>query len=338
MKRILVTRTDRLGDVILATPVLKLLREAYPSAQISFLVQKSWMPVLQYGSEIELIEYDFKMSGEELSEILRSKNFDRAYVLRDEAKVSMAVKKAGIPYRVGPFSSLRSFFLFNRGRFQKRSQCRMHEAEYNLDLVSARTPARKSAELPEAWVKVSSADEAKAQRFLSDHKLESKNFTVIHPGSSGSARYVKVEKLKALAKALIERNEKVVISGGPQEQAILDAFHLAVPRTILLGANQDLGLGGMAAVYAQSKTVVAHGTGPLHLAAAVGARVLAIFPPLFVLSEKRWGPLTTKRAVWVPEVSCPEKFRCRGEKCRYYDCMDLFENNRAMQLLESIPT
>jgi hypothetical protein len=63
----------------------------------------------------------------------------------------------------------------------------------------------------------------------------------------------------------------------------------------------------------------------LHLAAAVGARVLAIFPPLYVLSEKRWGPLTNKRMTWLPAVNCPEKYKCRGPSCQFYDCMDRFE-------------
>ncbi len=65
--RILVTRTDRLGDVILATPVLKELRRLYPEAKLSFLVQKAWTPILQLGPDVELIEYDPSMSANELA-------------------------------------------------------------------------------------------------------------------------------------------------------------------------------------------------------------------------------------------------------------------------------
>jgi hypothetical protein len=334
--RILVTRTDRLGDVILSTPVLVKVRELYPEAKVFFLVQKSWMPVLQFGSEVELIEYNPLESLVDLSERLKTYQFDLAYVLRDESKVSRAVKRAGIPKRVGPYSSLRSFFLFNQGRLQRRSRCVMHEAEYNLDLVIPQTPSTSVEGLPQAWLSTSVESKLRAQEYLANSGLARKQFTVIHPGSSGSARYVKQGKLQALAQALIERGQKVVISGGPAETALLEEFQQAVPGVLLLGGSQGLGLDGMAEVYRLAKGVVAHGTGPLHLAAAVGTPVLAIFPPLFVLSEKRWGPLVRRRSVWVPQVSCPEKFRCAGEKCRYYDCMDLFEAAAAVITLEKL--
>ena len=335
--RILVTRTDRLGDVMLATPVLRELRQAYPFAQISFLVQKQWMPVLQYGEAISLIAYDPKESIENLAERLRKENFQRVIVLRDEKLVTRAVKKAKIPERVGPYSSLRSFFNFNRGKFQKRSACKMHEAEYNLDLLSRRRPARDASELPKAWVETNASAKIAAENFLKSEGLAEKSFFVIHPGSSGSARYVKQKELHALARALITRGDAVCISGGPEESALLDEFSAAVPEVKILGKEKAIGLDGMAEVYRKASAVIAHGTGPLHLAAAVGTPTLAIFSPIFVLSEKRWGPLTNARSVWTPPgVHCPAKFQCLGERCEYFDCMDRFTVGDALKRIDMI--
>ncbi len=334
--RILVTRTDRLGDVILATPVLRRLRESDPDARISFLVRKSWMPVLAFGEGIDLIPYDPEESVSSLSARLKAGSFDIAYVLKDEKTVSWAVKKAGIPVRSGPYSTFRSFLLFNEGRFQRRSQCLMHEAEYNLDLVSRVTPADAPAELPRAWVATSIHAEERAQAFLVRAGLAEKPFLVIHPGSSGSARYVRPEKLHGLAAGLLKRGFAVVVSGGPLETGLLQEFKKAVPDAILLGSAEGLELDGLAGVYRKARAVVAHGTGPLHLAAAVGTPVFAVFPPLFVLSEKRWGPLTENRSVWVPDVECPEKYRCRGPKCVHFDCMDRFEIETAVRRVEEL--
>jgi ADP-heptose:LPS heptosyltransferase len=323
--RILVTRTDRLGDVMLATPVLKALKKTHPFAQISFLVQKQWMPVLQYGSEITLIEYDPKESASILAERLRKENFQRVIVLRDEKTVTKAVRLAKIPERVGPYSSFRSFFSFNRGKFQKRSACKMHEAEYNLNLVTQVRPARTVEELPSAWVETGPQAKARAENFLRSEGLLGQKFFVIHPGSSGSARYVKQTELHALARALLAEGKFVCVSGGPDEATLLDEFSSAVPEIKILGKEKAIGLDGMAEVYRKAEAVIAHGTGPLHLAAAVGAPVLAIFSPIFVLSEKRWGPLTPKRSVWTPpDVNCPAKFQCLGSRCAYFDCMDRF--------------
>jgi ADP-heptose:LPS heptosyltransferase len=333
MKRILLTRTDRLGDVILATPALHFLAERFPEAEIDFLVRKEWIPVLNYGGLIRTVVFDPDESVSDLAGRLRARDYDAAFVLRDEALVTKAVRRAGIPLRVGPLSSLRSFFSFNRGRLQRRSKCVMHEAEYNLELVGGsndptRLPSARVATVPEA--------SRRAERFLADHALEPGRFLVIHPGSSGSARYVKPGSLHALAKGWIRGGGKVLLSGGPLEGALLREFREQVPGTTLLGPEQGLGLDGLAEVYRRARTVVAHGTGPLHLAAAVGTPVLAIFPPLYVLSERRWGPLVSPRKVWVPGVYCPEKFRCAGPKCPVYDCMDRFEVNEALRSLEKL--
>jgi ADP-heptose:LPS heptosyltransferase len=294
------------------------------------------MPILAFGESVHLIAYDPAITEEHLTSLLKNYQFDQAYVLKDEKTVSRAVKAAGIPLRFGPYSSLRSFFLFNEGRFQRRSRCLMHEAEYNLDLVTLREPAGDLAGLPKAWIQTAPGSRERALGFLQKTKLTGKAFIVIHPGSSGSARYVKIEKLHHLAQRLIQKGHSVMISGGPIETEILSDFKKKVPEVVLLSAGEGLELDGLAEVYRCARVVVAHGTGPLHLAAAVNVPVLAIFPPLFVLSETRWGPLCQKRSVWVPEVACPEKYRCRGARCQYFDCMDRFDVENAVQKIEGL--
>jgi len=334
--RILVTRTDRLGDVILATPVLAKLRQSNPDDEILFLCQAHWHPILQYGAPIQVIPYDPEVTEGRLTEIIRRLKVDVAYILKDEPKVSKAVKAAGVPVRVGPYSTLRSFFIFNEGKWQKRSRCRMHEAEYNLDLIAPVTPATSPNDLPRAWVATSDAAKLRAQQYLQKKKLASRGFLVIHPGSSGSSRYVSPDKIHYLGQRLMQRGHRVVVSGGPGETAILERFQQKAPGVIVLGPGDGLELDGMAEVYRQAKGVIAHGTGPLHLAAAVEAPTFGIFPPLFVLSEQRWGPLVSRRSVWVPEVACPEKYKCRGESCAEFDCMNLFDVEKAVQEIEKV--
>jgi ADP-heptose:LPS heptosyltransferase len=334
--RILVTRTDRLGDVILATPVLRKLRELNPNDEIFFLCQRHWHPILQYGAPIQLLPYDPGMEEAALCEVLRKQAFDVAYVLKDDPKVSRAVKKAGIPVRVGPYSTIRSFFIFNEGKWQRRSKCLMHEAEYNLDLIAPMQPASSPEDLPRAFVATTDAAKIRAQQFLLKKKLASRGFVVIHPGSSGSSRYVEIAKIHYLAQRLMQRGHRVLVSGGPGETAILEQFREKAKGVVLLGPADGLELDGMAEVYRHAKVVIAHGTGPLHLAAAVDAPAFAMFPPLFVLSEKRWGPLVSRRSVWVPAVECPETFRCRGERCPKFDCMNLFDVESAVLEVENV--
>ena len=213
----------------------------------------------------------------------------------------------------------------------------MHESEYNLDLVVPKIPAKEIDQLPRSWVQTSAEAKRLSLSFLKAQGLVEKSFVVIHPGSSGSARYVKQSTLHAVARRLLTKGMPVVVSGGPGEDAILDQFLCEVPGITILGKENAIGLDGMAEVYGRAKAVIAHGTGPLHLAAAVGTPTVAIFSPIFVLSEKRWGPLVTPRFVWTPPgVKCPAIYRCIGEKCEYYDCMDRFTVSDALNALERL--
>ncbi len=332
---ILVARTDRLGDMILATPVLRLLRQVYPKAKVIFLVNRAWMDLLDYGSEVEVMHFDPEESEDQLADQLRAKSLTMAFVLRDEKKVSRAVKKAGIPFRVGPFSSLRSFFLFNEGRLQSRSKCRTHEAIYNLELLKALPEIKiDRAVLPKAWIAPRRSSQQEVQDWIIKQRFDQKGFRVFHPGSSGSSRYLPIDLIEKLAQKMISSGVPLVVTGQEQDQKLLD-------RLVALGAYRfdpeaRFGLSGLAWLYEQARVVCAHGTGPLHLAAAMGAPCFAIFPPIFVLSERRWGPLSDRSYTWVPNVKCPAYYRCIGERCAEYDCMDRFEVKVALKKIEEI--
>jgi heptosyltransferase-3 len=331
--RILVTRTDRLGDVLLATPVLSRIVEFYPQAQVSFLVQKPWLSILPSeltGQAVELIEYDPKSPGNELTALLKSKNFDVAIVLRDEKKITKAVRRAKIPVRVGPYSSLRSFFAFNAGILQKRSQCKMHEAEYNLELltkigINRGLPARTASELPRSWIHLQENARQSVNNFLRAQDLTEKKYLCFHPGSSGSARYLSTAQMIEFTRVLLARGHAVVLTGSEAEAPLLEEIQAAASGARIFGGREPKPLSELAALYENAQGLIAHGTGPLHVAAATSTAVLAIFSPIFVLSEKRWGPLTPRRMTWLPPaVNCPAKFKCHGPKCRYYDCMSRF--------------
>jgi ADP-heptose:LPS heptosyltransferase len=334
--RILITRTDRLGDVLIATPVLKRVYESFPKAEIYFLVQKMWTPVLQYGEKIKILEFNPAESVDELAERLKALQFDIAVVIRDEKVVTLAVKKAGIPRRIGPYSTWRSFFSFNHGVWQKRSRSKMHEAEYNLQLLTKMGipfpgPASNADQLPRSWIETDPKQAVFIQEWLRHQGLHPKKYVCLHPGSSGSARYLSTETMTQIVRDLLLRGNSVVLTGTKAETSLLNEIaHGAAPdqgkgKLIIFGGDHPQDLGALAELYRQSSLVIAHGTGPLHLAAAVGTRVYAVFPPLHVLSETRWGPLVSARTVWVPNVDCPEKYKCRGVKCEYYDCMSTFK-------------
>jgi ADP-heptose:LPS heptosyltransferase len=140
--KILVVRPDRLGDVILSTPVFEVIKRHFPRSRLSVMVREQAAPLVRGISSVdEVMIFDpvgrhagFKGFRQLLRDI-RSRGFRIAVVLQSNPKVAFAVLLARIRYRVGPLSKPHTFLCFNRGLRQRRSQVEMHEADYNMQLL-----------------------------------------------------------------------------------------------------------------------------------------------------------------------------------------------------------
>ncbi len=139
-KKILIIRTDRLGDVILSTPVIENLKFAYPDAHIAFMCRPYTREVLEGNPYLdEVIVYD--KYGKQKSFFnsikfafnLRKEKFDCVIILHPTNRVHMISYFAAIPYRIG-WETKMSFFLTKKLPHRKH-EGKKHEVEYTLDLI-----------------------------------------------------------------------------------------------------------------------------------------------------------------------------------------------------------
>ncbi len=291
--RILLVRNDKLGDLILTTPALMRLREAYPQAHIAFLCKSYTAPVLKENSAVnEVIVSDAPdTSFWALIQKIREGKFDAAVHFYCEPRSVWLTALAGIPLRVGPFSKP-SALLLNRRVRQKRSEVKRHEAEYNLELVEI-LGARGTARPP---VIVLSEKEKETGRRLAAEVLGSSTDlrqkpVIIHPGSAGSAKNWPIESYLELAKKLAEAGHSVIITVGPGEGWISKkAEGLKNPKICVFRGDQ-YGLRELAGVIGEGRLMVSNSTGPLHVAVALNIPTCSLYPaePV-VTSAKRWGP------------------------------------------------
>ena len=141
MKKILVTRTDRIGDVVLSTPVFKSLKNSFPSVSISVLVRPYTKDIVTNNPNIdEVIIYDPEGEHKTISGLLKlakeieKRNFDTALILFLDFKVGLLTYLSKIPRRIGPGTKLAQIFLTDRIK-QHRSKVDKHETDYNLELA-----------------------------------------------------------------------------------------------------------------------------------------------------------------------------------------------------------
>jgi len=319
IRRILVVRTDRLGDVVLTLPVLPPLRKCFPDAHIAMLLKHYTGEIVEGNPYInECLWYD---NGSTLipfpamCRTLRERRFDVAIVVYPRPRLAALMACSGIPVRIGTGYRYYSL-LFNRRVYEHRSKAERHEVEYNLNLI--KVLGCKSAAVPEFLVAIEETTREKVQRLLDSIGIGTgKRLVVIHPGSGGSAREWPATSFGLLAAKIVEHGDtSVVVTGSRGEErkvaeVVVASDGLAIP---LVGV---LALKELAALLEVCSLFVSNSTGPIHIAAAVGAPVIGMYPQHTAMSARRWGPVSQRKKIFVPKkpADCRDCTRFTGEPC-----------------------
>lgn len=348
LNRILVIRPDRMGDVILSTPALDALRKNLPQSEIIVLVHKNVAALLRNHPSVDgVISYDPQACHQgilgllRLRQQIRSYAFDAALFLQSNWRPVLATVLAGVKLRIGAISQLHTRLFYQRGIRQKRSRAERNEADYNLELAAllweGAVPGRE--QFP-ARICIREEDrQATLQWLLRQGWKQGEPLTAIHPGMGGSALNWSFSRYFDLIQKLLSENQKnwIVLTGGQAESQLLANYQRALKevagheRVLIYSFREQQNLSGevsplkLAALFSWCSVVVAPSTGPLHLASAIGRRVVGLYSPIRVQSGTRWGPYVSdpkQVSLLSPQVECPEVFHCAGKSCEYYNCMD----------------
>lgn len=325
-QRFLVVRTDRLGDVLLTLPMLSRLRASRPGARISLLVRHYPGDLLVGHPAVdELLWYDSPDGAPlpfgDLLRRIRGSRFDAAIVVHPTPRLAWLVFRSRIPVRIGTGYRIYSP-LFNRRVYEHRRRGDRHELECNLGLLGPLGIPTDPPGLPvEFGLSVPEAVRAEAVAKLGDIGIRpGRTFAVVHPGSGGSARDWPPERFSSLAGALVERGVAVMVSGSAAEAPLVDRVVSACGGGVIRAAGV-FSLHELAAVLEICALFVGNSSGPLHLAVAMGAPVVGLYPQIPGIGPRRWGPYAERARVIVPDKpeNCNE---CHGRHSRSCACME----------------
>jgi heptosyltransferase II len=323
-RRILLIRIDRIGDVLLSTPAIKAVRQAYPNAHIAMMVRPYAGDIVDGNPHLdEVILYD-KDGGHKsvfatlkFAVGLRKKRFDLAIILHPTNRSNIIPFLAGIPERVG-YDKKGGIFLTKKLKDTKHLG-EKHEIEYSLDVLRAIGIEAKDRAL---YMPVNSEDEKIIDRFFLLNDLDGTDTVIaIHPGASCPSKRWPAYRFGRVADELIDRHKvKVVIIGGPADiKTVKEAETGMLHRPIVL--SEDHSLGEVAAILKRCKIFISNDSGPVHIAVAVGTPVISIFGRLDPgLSPKRWGSLGPNDIVIHKNVGCEH---CKAHNCEInFKCLD----------------
>jgi ADP-heptose:LPS heptosyltransferase len=134
-------------------------------------------------------------------------------------------------------------------------------------------------------------------------------FVVVHPGASVPARAWDATRARRLVELLARASRNVVVTGRPRERALAEFVAPRSPKVAVLAGDTDF--AGLAALLSRAAVVVSGNTGPMHLAAAVGTPVVAVFAP--TVPASRWRPWGVRhRLLGDQAIACAG---CRARVC-----------------------
>ena len=325
-KKILVIKLRAIGDVILATPVVENLRQAFPQAQIDFLTEKMCAPIVAGHPALhEILILDRKQAGasRQLIHQIRQRQYDLVFDLFGNPRSAVLTLLSGAPQRVGFRFRVRQY-AYNI-KVEPRGD-RVHEVEFNLDALRALQIPIVTRKL---FVAVNETSQNFATQFWRESGLE--NRLVVGLNASGGW-YTKRWPLEFFAqlgdRVQRELNAVILLLWGPGEYEDVTAIAQAMQGAAILAPATSL--KQLAALLSRLNLLVSNDSGPLHLAAAMGTRVVGIYGPTRPDLQGPWGE--GHEVISKTGLPC---LGCNGVTCRIvtHDCMKQLEVEKVWEII-----
>lgn len=327
--RILVVMPSWVGDAVMATPALRLIRSAFPGAFIGAMVRPG-IDALLSGSvfidEMHVEHVTGVMGPKRSAGKIRGRRYDVAVLLTNSFSTALVARLAGIPRRVGYDRDGRGLLLTDRLPVKRRKE--VPPFDRSVTNPSAWAPVAACAyywglgarllemcghAAPEASamgameLSTTEADEAAAAGVLGRAGVGmDERFAVLNPGGNNAAKRWPAERFALVAEYLWrEHGLRSLVNGSPGEAELargIVAGCSAEARAVSL-ADCGVTLSSLKGIVRRAKVMVTNDTGPRHIAAAFGVPVVSLFGP----TDPRWTTIPGREVVLVADPTLPEE-------------------------------
>ena len=314
---IIISRTDSIGDIVLAMPVAGVLKKNFPGIKIALLgsiytrdIANSCAHFDEFITLEDFYSKDVFICNKKPAAIIH---------LTTNAQVAKRALELKIPRRIGTSSRLYHWWTCNQLVHLSRKNSGLHEAQLNLKLLKPLGIKQNFSleEIPELYG-LTRIEKLSTQY---DYLLKKDKFNIIiHPKSQGNAREWPIKHFIQLINMLDQQDYNILLSGVEKERIFINEIVEKLNKRVTVIAGV-LSLGQFISLINQSDALLANSTGPLHIAAALGKNAIGLYPPLKPKDPERWGPVGEKSEVFVLKKNCND---CRNtvDACA---CMDAIE-------------
>ncbi len=311
--KILIIRADGIGDLLNSTPAIALLRQNYPSAEITVLARPLNAPLLLGNPDVDkVLVFDRQGGHRHLSEqlqfyhALRREGFHLVVAMQTATWPHFVAFLSGAPYRLGRYQKRFKSTLTHvwHGKYQKGET---HEVDRNLELVRLICQGEGTRQLVFNLL----PDEiANAETHLASWRVGDGTFLIgIHPGGSSFDKRWPEKQYAELADRLVHHyNATILLLCGPDESALAQNIQEAMQSNAIVHAPKTI--RELGALLSRCGLVLCNDSGPMHLAAAVDVPTVAIFGPT---DHVAWHPMSENASVVRRDMPC---WPCSAHKCK----------------------
>jgi heptosyltransferase-2 len=312
--RFLIARIDRIGDVVLSTPLPREIKKTYPNSYVAVLVKNYTKDVYLNNPNVdEIITFDKHDKTEkgfwELVSEIKHKKFSHAFMLLPNEKLNYVLFAAGIKFRVGVGHKLYQFLTFTKYVDRKKYIPLRHEADYCLDMI--REIGIKIENIaPEIFLTENEKD--KVRTFKNNNLHGDQKLIGINISSGNSAPNLNHNEYKKLI--LLLRNNpyyKIAVMDNKISTELDNIDSVVYPNKGNVLRDSIINLASL-------DLLISNSTGPMHICAALRVPTLSLFCPLTACSPKLWGPLGNESEIVLPTQNyCAAQCPIDPKKCDY---------------------
>ena len=315
IKKILLIRPRRIGDIILTTPAVSALREGFPQAFISYIVEKPYKELVEGNpnlNEIVVLEKNQSLKNFiKLTRLIRKKKYDVVLDFHGGPRASLFTLFSRAKLKVGYKVKYKNFiYHIKLPRSVKAGY--IHSAENHINLVKALGVHVEFP--PPLFIPQATKTEAKkVEKFMKEKRLQGNKVITIHISAGNKYRDWGVDNLIQLVNLLAQRLGVKMVLIGTKEDQKAEQDILKKSKVPLSSAVSKFNLREIKELISRSSLFVGPDSGPMHIAASTSTPIVALFGPTLPAHFAPWQAIAH---LIEKEFDCRP---CRQRSCIYED-------------------
>jgi len=326
--RVLIIRTDRVGDVVMITPMIREIRITYPNSFIATLTNPNTRDILLNNPYLNISltdDLEKKSFWKVVKDIKKYKFTDGLLVMPTE-RAAYQMFFAGIKNRIGVGRKIYEIITFTKDVSRNKYIPLRHEADYCMDLARAIGVNSKNLK-PEIFI--TKEEKIYGKNILLEKGVPDTAYKiVVHTGSGNSSRNWSEEKYFQLIKKILEEINDfgIILTAKEMSAGFKEKLKNLNDKRIIFADLNIKRLRDLICIIANVDLLISSSTGPLHIASAMEVKTIGLFCHRKMNCAAHWGALGDKAVnLEVSKEYCDSHCSVDKEVCDFEEGISIEE-------------